>query len=730
MPPGPHPADLARMCRDLAQAIAPLDGPEGWLAALRFGLAGGLSDLGEAEAAEILFRRILAETPTHAWAWIGLIDLALRQGDGAAAADLGRRALAHLPQAALVRRKTAEAVERAEGPAAAVTLLCDQPPDAMSPEDLGYAIALHRAARTVPQAAPLCARLIALCPDDPVAHLARIEIALQAGDAAAAVAAAEAAMAHHPGHPEILLRAAQAHGMAGDVARVLHAGPEAAAALLDALIAGQALPWYLALGLVARLWRGGARSEAARLAAHLRAAPWSPADRQAFAVEDDLLRLGPRAALAQVRAHPVPRRDAEGCERVGRVLLAAGTGALAARYLSACCRRWPDDTRFLRHAVQALIACGRPDRIDALLAGPARAAPAADRRAAQVAAALALGDPAAAIRAGQAASGPDDPQTIPIALIEACCLSGDPVGAEAALARLSADAGPLPEAMLCRPRATRVGTLLNEARILAARGDGTSDPAPVDGFFLAARRLILSQAARTAAPAAAPQTTPAATPCVAHVIWRDPPPEPPEAERLAAAWQAATRHPLRQHPPETAARWLGAHLGSDAARAHAMAPDRAQKADLTFLGVLLVEGGLALAAAQWPGGDLDALIPQGQGATLFLDGSGAPSFAAIRAPARHPVIATAFGMAMASCLARETDHRWFKTGPGLLCRALAVCLRHGGAQDVTLRPLAELRRGLHPLRLAPMPDPPDRDPATRALCLAAARILGRGPDGT
>lgn len=56
---------------------------------------------------------------------------------------------------------------------------------------------------------------------------------------------------------------------------------------------------------------------------------------------------------------------------------------------------------------------------------------------------------------------------------------------------------------------------------------------------------------------------------------------------------------------------------------------------------------------------------------MFCTGAGAVASDVILAPPAHPLIATAFEMSLAACLRGERDHRWVKTGPGLLTRAVA-----------------------------------------------------------
>ena len=813
---------LAALLREVAGEIDAMEGSQGWLAALRFGVAGGLADLGDPDAADAGFRRILEGTPTHLWAWIGRIGIAMGRGDAATAAALGREAMGHLPTEALLCRKTAEAVEAAEGPGAALAILRSRPVEAMTAGDLGYAIGLHRAAGRVPEAGDLCARLIALMPEAAIAHLARIEIGLVTGDAIAAVEAAEAALVHNAGHAEIVLRAAQAHRLAGAVDRAtelarnapedarfapsllmlraelaemagevgaarafwaevkalalpevmeaaeaalerlvegppqevpdppadarpepgvpedadgaaLHAALEAALsggaetgeveALLARLIARRDLPWYLALRLVERVWRAGAAAEAAGLAAALDSADWPEADRQAFAIEDRLLRDGPHAALAWVRDHRVARRDAEACERLGRVLSAAGTGALAARYLRACCRRWPGDGAFLRQAARAMIACGKAGAVEALVEGMGASAPAADRLDCRVEAALAMGRPDAVIAACRDAEdgGPVAPPLV--ALIEAQVLAGDLPGAEASLARLSVEDGPVEEALICRPRATRVGSLLNEARILAAMGVADEDgghAALAGDFFLAARGVVLARSGERN-----PEGVAGAIPDKLHLVWRGPAPQPAAMERLLAAWRGATARDVQVHDPQSWASWLRERIGADAARAHAMAADAEQKGDLMALALLMAEGGMALAAEQMPTGDVDLLCDAGGGATVFLEGTGGLSMDAVIAPPAHPLVAMALDMVIAACLARENDHRWFKTGPGMMARALARCLGEADPEacPVSVVPAQRLRRVVHPCRPAFAPPRAPRDAGGVALREAARRVL-------
>lgn len=582
------PAEIAGALADLARWLQTAQGDDGWLAALRFGVAGALVQTGDAALAGDGFRRILSENPGHLWAWIGLIDLAMARGD-ATAALIARQALVHLPEDAILRRKSAEAVEQAEGPGAALAVLDPLARPDLTIEDLRYAIALHRSAQRVDQALPLIDRLLTLAPEDALALLARIEARLALGDVAGAVAAGQSAQALHPDHAEIGLRLTQA------CARFEQ--PDSAAALcadLDALLAQDGpppvqsveawlariaarvdLPWYVALDLVARAQSRGVPGLAEAISAACDNIPWPTADRHAFAIEDALLRHGPRTALDWIAAHPTAHRDAEAAERIGRVLVQAGTGPLAARYLARCCRRWPGDGALLDRATEAMIACGAADLVgglcDSLPPGP-------EVGVARLRAGVALGQ----LSGPDIATGP----ALPL-MIERHLLAGDLAAAEACLARLTPGDGPQAEALICRPRATRLGAILNEARILAARGVDwmASDPAALApfavDFFLSARRLI--QLSPT------PEAPAGARPGLVHLIW----PAPPGAEegrRIVEAWARQGLGPVRVTGPGEGRDLMRRH-GASAARPYDTAHDDAQRADLVALACLLHEGG-------------------------------------------------------------------------------------------------------------------------------------------
>lgn len=713
---------------DVAAWLNTAKGDEGWLAALRFGVAGGLAQTQHRDLAEGLYRDLLSANPTHLWAWIGLIDLYLARGDAAAAVAAGHAALGHHPQVDLVRRKTAGAIEQAQGPVAAIAFLDplgDPPQDA---DGLSFAISLFRAAQNVTGVDPLCDALLALRPDDALAHLARIEAHFARGDDTGACAAGSAALVYHPDHAEIRLRTGQAHLRLGEIAQAAAlceavSEPSLAAefaalqqavsqALSDDLppldlvpvIPDEAdLPWYRLLADVVQALDRGDLALADQIAARAIAAPWSRADHRAFAIEYALLRHGPRTALMRVREDPVPLRDPESAERLGRVLLGAGHAGLAARYLWFCLKRWPDDAALLQLICNALHHAGHPERITEILDHVDALHDPGMVLAHRLAATMATGDAQALAKLCDLtrAALPDNPPLT--GLITAHLLCGELPAAEGYVRRLRTSDGPLENALIHRPRATWLGSLLNEARILAALPNDDRREADYGGWqsasFLAARKALRHLTEGLPDMPVAPATAHAAHPLPPiHLAWQGLDPSNPDHQQVIAAWAEAFGQPRIMPTGEEAATWFAAHHGRRGAQAYALARQPAQKADLLRYALLLDQGGLALGAPQWPSRDMGRWLSRAGPAMFVRDAVGAVTTDVMLAPAGHPVIATALEMAITACLGRESDHCWFKTGPGLLTRAVAhnLAALGPGRRQAQLIPAWALRRYLHP----------------------------------
>ncbi len=745
---------LATLLSEVAGVLDGVDGHKGWVASLRFGTAAGLSDLGQYRDALPLFRRLVADNPLHAWAWIGLVDALRAVGELAHAVEAGREGLGHLPGHALLSQRTAAALRDQEGPGVAARFFASTLGSDPSPRDLEFGISLFREAGQAGQAAELSHRLLATDPDASTAHLALIEGALSVGDPQAVLAVCRAALARSPEDPELLLRVAQGFAAAADCvaalgvldtvprggafdaeAQTLRAQCTARVAVVDVplgltdegsvtlpglacledalatgdieessrilsdLMSAPNPAWYDALGIVARVQTAVSAAAATLVAGQFSDTAWREGDRQAFEIEHRLLTLGPRFALDWIRTHPVALRDREAAERVGRVLLSGGCGPLAARYLRRCCQRWPKDRALSDLAALASDACGM-DEGERPWPGRGPSLQSLAR---------------------------DGARTAQIGLIEASLLAGDLEQAEAGLAALTPEDGPLARALLFHPRATRIGTLLNEARILAAAGiDWTDDDAAqcasdLDGFFLTARTGLAGFASAVREGGVG-----TATPETVHLIWPSPCAPGREAERLFEAWRGATRREVVVHSLSDGPARMAEAGGKAAVEAFGMARDAAQKADLVMLALAVSQGGAIVSGDQWPSGQVDALFDAATGAVVFRDTDGSVSLDALALPAGHPLAQRGLDRMVASCLGRDNDHRWFKTGPGLMTRVMAQYVREPGYRDAAprLEPIRCLRRHMYRhATVVPVPERWPRRDADAALAQSLLRLF-------
>jgi hypothetical protein len=81
---------------------------------------------------------------------------------------------------------------------------------------------------------------------------------------------------------------------------------------------------------------------------------------------------------------------------------------------------------------------------------------------------------------------------------------------------------------------------------------------------------------------------------------------------------------------------------------------------------------------------------------------------------------------VASCLGRDNDHRWFKTGPGLMTRVMAQYVREPGYRDAAprLESIRRLRRHMYRhATVVPVPERWPRRDADAALAQSLLRLF-------
>lgn len=159
------------------------------------------------------------------------------------------------------------------------------------------------------------------------------------------------------------------------------------------------------------------------------------------------------------------------------------------------------------------------------------------------------------------------------------------------------------------------------------------------------------------------------------VQYWDAPEPPPAIAGMIASWAGAPGFEHRLHDRQSARAFLRDTFGERCVQALAMASDAAQEADLLRLAVLARSGGVWADADDVLYGDLDRLLAAGPSLIVAREAPGgalANNFLA--APPEHPVIVRAAQMAVQALNARSADLAWFKTGPGLLTRAVGLYL--------------------------------------------------------
>ena len=190
----------------------------------RQNLAVVLADLGDHDAAEQQWRRVVAEVPRYRLGWRGLGELLLRRGR----LDDVRTLIASLAdddalrsEAALLAARVAVAVGEPEHARAAFEDAVAARPD--DPEVLHYRCQFLFEHGTDDEAEHALCALIAREPGDAAAHHNLGTLLLRAGRAPEAAASYEAALAHRPDHPPTLLQLGHARAASGRRREAEHA---------------------------------------------------------------------------------------------------------------------------------------------------------------------------------------------------------------------------------------------------------------------------------------------------------------------------------------------------------------------------------------------------------------------------------------------------------------------------------------------------------------------------
>ncbi|WP_417207633.1 tetratricopeptide repeat protein [Antarctobacter sp.] len=680
---------------------------------------------GDLAAADAAYRDVLLRQPDHAGAWLGRIDIAQTEGDP-------DRALALVVKAQVLRPGDPVLIARQAGlllhmgqPDAAVSRL--RAALAETPQEprlqLELARALMQAGRT---AEAEC--LFAACLDDMPDNA---EVRLDLAQAQAARGALDAALATLEGHaersPALGLKAAELMARTGqgdraalldrlaveaprmsepELLRLFKLGEQsdhtaAAVAVVETVAARASLSPLIARFLLTRA-RVILPPEAVfgvQAALDARLPPSRLPEFRAFATG---LLCGPEAALTRARADLPARRDTQGAALLGERLLDAGERQTAFRYLRACVRRWPGAPRLRRQYLRAAIETGQLDAGHDWLDGLEARFPGLD---------LGLDRMHLMVQEGRLEETRDMAEARaeaglamlpPRQFLDVALALGDLETSADLVRQVQRD----PEAG--RQNAAHFSTTLhgaqfNELRLFAAARDQAEAAGEAPGqararlaqdFFFPAAQIVAGHAARLG-----PRPGAGTVPRRIFQYWNTPK-VPDEVAALMQSWQAAAgfEHHLYDRP--RALTFLREHFGQRHARAFQLANSPAEECDFLRLCLLYRHGGVYADADDKLAGDAEALISEGPGMIVTRELWGAVANNVICAPEGHPLLLWALRAAGRSLLARENDGTWFKSGPGLMTRAVAVWLDQEppeeAAQGLTILTQAQLAAHVQP----------------------------------
>lgn len=717
---------------------------------------------GDPAGAEASYAALLGRWPDHLGAWLARCDLARSAGDPDRALALAAEGLRHLPGDPALTARQAALLLHMEQPEAAAGVLTEAL--ARTPDEPRLQLELARARMQAGQtdaAEALFDACLQRDPDNDAARLGLAEAQAARGAPAAGLATLEARATHSPALglkcAELMAQAGQgdraglldrlageAPGMTEpELLRLFKLGEQsdhsaALVAVVQEIGRRQAISPLIARFLLSRARVVLPPEATARVQAALDTRlPGS--GRPEFRAFATALLAGPEAALAGARADLPPRRDTQGAALLGERLLDAGRRQLGFRYLRACVRRWPGAPRLRRQFLRAAIETGRLEAGHAWLDGLEARFPGLDlgldrmHLTVQESRLEETRDMAEARTAAGLRSLP------PRQFLDVTLALGD-VGRSAELVREVQSEPGAGRQSAAHFSTTLQGAQFNELRLYrAAEAHALAageDPEAVQvrlaqDFFFPAAQIVARHATRLGPRAGA---APGTVPRNIFQYWNTTR-VPDEVATLMQSWQAAEGFEHHLYDRARGLAFLREQFGPRHARAFQLANSPAEECDFLRLCLLYKHGGLYADADDLLTGDAAALLAAGPGLIVTRELWGALANNVIVAPAGHPLLLWALRAAGRSLLARENDGTWFKTGPGLMTRAVASWLAQetpeAAEQGLTILTQAQLAAFVQPhVRLSYKTSGTywnARDRHAPAPLVAALSGLGEGP---
>ncbi len=167
-------------------------------------------------------------------------------------------------------------------------------------------------------------------------------------------------------------------------------------------------------------------------------------------------------------------------------------------------------------------------------------------------------------------------------------------------------------------------------------------------------------------------------PRIINVFWDRPEP-PADVEALMQSWR--DRNPAygwRRFDEIQARDYLAAKFAGPVIQAYQRVREVSQKADIFRLALLVAEGGVYVDADDRCLRPLDMLLPAGASLVLAQEEFGCATNHFLAAAPGHPVLQAALRMVVIAVNRGDNEFPWLSSGPGLLTRALALHLATRG----------------------------------------------------
>ncbi|QFT93976.1 tetratricopeptide repeat protein [Roseovarius sp. THAF9] len=429
-----------------------------------------------------------------------------------------------------------------------------------------------------------------------------------------------------------------------------------------------------------------------------------PQQRCALRAEAVALCDGPDAAIEFARTSQDDRGTPDRIIVLGRLLIDAGTPALAMRYLRFALRTWPAHPALVTVFVHACVGARDFTAGHACLDRLENDLPGTDTEAHRLALFYGAGADRSVLDRALRRRDLGLPGLHPRQLLDLCLSCGDLDRALAIQNGIRNDPGSSGRvaAHFTTGLQGRMLTDLHVFRTLEAKAISAGVPPEdastrlADQYYYPAKCILDAWADQSGS------TLPRRETPVPHRIFQywDRATPPDDIAGLIAGWQNVPgfEHVLMNRT--RAITMLRRQFGPRVVTAFQRARHVTEESDLLRLCLIFRFGGVYSDADDRRVGDIADLADLGAGLLVSREPIGAIANNTLIAPPGNPILRIALQMTVQALLARDSDGAWFKSGPGMLTRAAAVFLRDAetseAVRNLTLIDGETLRRHVEP----------------------------------